>query len=401
MRKFSFFFGILLAFSCSKDCVPLYSPLDQAKEVHFSDALFKGLDFDFAPVQIVRDRNNTIYVVGHENNDSRDIRFLKLDDAFKIINGTRIKGNFIFSSLGLIMNSKNQFVVLNCTNPSYNGEDYRKIIIDSTGKIISEIHLERLDFFGRANSFLETPNGDLIILSTGYASPKAIFQQNIMLTRLNASGKIVWNKIFNEPDLVGSKIKLTNSKDGIYLVAESDKYYVAHEFRFKILNLDGVPSVEKSYLNPVYGTILPNIDILQTNEGQFITVYNTSIEDCALSNFFISYIDDKGIEIWIKRYGLVKRQVSIKQILQTKDGSFVILFSIYNGQSDIALIKINASGDITWFKSYGRKSLSEQAIAMVEKSNGNLVILGASNSKESDSHFQAIFLETNTEGNPQ
>ena len=64
------------------------------------------------------------------------------------------------------------------------------------------------------------------------------------------------------------------------------------------------------------------------------------------------------------------------------------------------LVKIAQSGEVIWEKRYGG-AISDQGKAIIERPNGNLVVLGNTNQiTGSEFEFEFFLLETDAEDNP-
>lgn len=96
---------------------------------------------------------------------------------------------------------------------------------------------------------------------------------------------------------------------------------------------------------------------------------------------------------WMKTYGGSSYE-EIKKIIQTKDGGFLMVGNTIsedgdfpkkkNGYNeDCLILKIDANGNIEWFKTYGGTS-TDFAIDVVQEKNGDFTVLCESHSKDGD-----------------
>src|SRR5690606_27607560 len=91
-------------------------------------------------------------------------------------------------------------------------------------------------------------------------------------------------------------------------------------------------------------------------------------------------MDQHGNEIWKKTYNWKGSDIS-KKLIQTADGKYTMVSSASgfgNGGFDVMLSKIDINGEIIWEKVFGGAN-SDQGANLLERSNGNLVILGNTN----------------------
>ena len=113
-------------------------------------------------------------------------------------------------------------------------------------------------------------------------------------------------------------------------------------------------------------------------------------------------MDPDGNIIWEKTYEGNQSDRSVG-LIQTSDDQYVLVAntsSYGNGGFDVMLTKLDQDGAVIWDKSYGGAD-SDQAAKVLERANGNLVVIGNSNEGTgSDSQFNLFILETDSDGNP-
>jgi hypothetical protein len=128
----------------------------------------------------------------------------------------------------------------------------------------------------------------------------------------------------------------------------------------------------------------PNTSIiLATAGGGYIITFMSGIIKLAV---------DESIQ-WTRQYS----GVIIKDIKQTTDGGYIICGNVKNGSSqDISLFKTDASGVVTWYKTYGG-SLDDIALSVSPTSDGGYIVAG--NTKSFGAGGQDAFLmKTNNIG---
>ena len=114
-------------------------------------------------------------------------------------------------------------------------------------------------------------------------------------------------------------------------------------------------------------------------------------------------IDKAGNIEWERNYEGDGSDIS-RGLIQAIDGNYVLLTnttSYGNGGFDIMLTKVDENGDVIWDKTYG-SSLSDHSVKMIERPNGDIVVIGSSNGEtQSNSEHKLFILETDMEGNPK
>lgn len=109
------------------------------------------------------------------------------------------------------------------------------------------------------------------------------------------------------------------------------------------------------------------------------------------SDYWILMLDADGNLLWEKTYG-GSGEDRAKKIIQTQDGNFVILGTVFSNDGDVTnnhggvdfwLIKIDEQGNLLWEKTFGGSS-ADQGTDVIEMTNGDLVITGETLSNNGD-----------------
>lgn len=140
--------------------------------------------------------------------------------------------------------------------------------------------------------------------------------------------------------------------------------------------------------------------IFQTSDGGFILTGSSSSKDGDFSGLkkgtnyaFVMKIDASGNTEWIKSFSGSDKIEGAGSIIQTQDGGYVITgntssnkgdFSNKNrGKTDIFVIKLSSSGNIEWINTFGG-SQYDSVSAMTQTPDNSIFISGSSLSNDSD-----------------
>ncbi|MBL7871442.1 MAG: hypothetical protein JNM78_07515 [Cyclobacteriaceae bacterium] len=193
-----------------------------------------------------------------------------------------------------------------------------------------------------------------------------------------SNGKIIWASAI--ADETGG---FTNSWIGIPIIDENSVYpnysVLGQNTAQKFVPKDIQPASEPSFGYGVVGTYSEDTDGSKGNIF-FLRVYanGTIVPDSD------RYFD--GGELLNTGNKLDDRKTSVtidegEALTATKDGGFVLAgtfkstSSIGNGGLDLFLIKVNALGDLVWFKTFGGAG-DETPVAIHEDASGNLIVGG-------------------------
>ncbi|PCH97829.1 MAG: hypothetical protein COB85_02440 [Bacteroidetes bacterium] len=117
-----------------------------------------------------------------------------------------------------------------------------------------------------------------------------------------------------------------------------------------------------------------------TGGGYIVTGFTSSF-GAGGTDVYLVRTDANGNHMWSKTYGGAADDQG-NAVIQTSDGGFIIAgftMSFGAGESDVYVIKTNASGDITWTMAYGGAS-DDRGFSISELSGGGYIIAGGTNS---------------------
>ncbi len=117
--------------------------------------------------------------------------------------------------------------------------------------------------------------------------------------------------------------------------------------------------------------------ITETRAGNFIVAGYSQDEKTKTQNAWVFLLDQSGRGIWSHKYGGEKADEA-KTVIQTSDGGFAVAgfsHSYGKGKSDVWLLRLNASGEEIWQKTYGGSEI-ERAYAIQETDEGDFIMAG-------------------------
>jgi hypothetical protein len=287
----------------------------------------------------------------------------------------------------------------------------------------------------RANSVRQTSDGGYIV--TGYVDygliiPKErngtqiIPQNNIYLLKTDAHGNIVWNKSFGGrlsisdcsgydnavctlnwnkssgglSQAMGNSVRQTS--DGGYIIVgkyQSGKlhnrtsptdyalvdYVTGAEVYLIKTDANGNMQWDKTFGGEYYDEI--GYDVQQTSDGGYFIVGTTNsyrvCKKCANPllrapmDIYLIKTDANGNKVWNKTIGEMYIDTGYP-VQQTFDGGYIAVgvaaSFIDNGVADVYLLKIDANGNKSWGKTFGRNKSSEAGFSVQQASDGGYII---------------------------
>jgi len=117
--------------------------------------------------------------------------------------------------------------------------------------------------------------------------------------------------------------------------------------------------------------------VQQTSDGGYVVAGNTDSYSYGASDCAIYKLDSSGNKVWFKHYGGSNYDYG-KSIEQTTDGGYIVAgytSSYTYGDYDIAIYKLNSSGNKIWFKHYGGTD-NDRGYSIHQTSDGGYIVTG-------------------------
>ncbi len=207
------------------------------------------------------------------------------------------------------------------------------------------------------------PNGSLSYSAGGF-----------VMARLTESDSLLWVKVMSGYIHSAPIRTIIETKDhGFLLVGRYGNDYDGAFTSLWVTRVDSLGNLlwSKSIFNPDF----PNVafegnDVVQLPSGVFlVTAYDHFAKNCLLR------MDDSGNIEWSKSYSFSGGQpFSFEQMLFLNDHEMLV-----GGYLDGGLLKMDTSGNLIWAKAYTAATGGGHQVKMVQTSDGNVVIMAASN----------------------
>ncbi|MGF1532082.1 MAG: PQQ-binding-like beta-propeller repeat protein [Bernardetiaceae bacterium] len=233
----------------------------------------------------------------------------------------------------------------------------------------------------------------------GRTDSYGVGDMNMNVIKVNAQGKVVWDKNFGAEESEEAHCGIETSDQHLMIVGYSDSYGGGVGLKdFWVIRLD-----DKGLLKwqQTYGS-RTSIDeanaIAETQEGDFVVVGTTLDLESGLSDMLIIKIDKEGKEIWRKTYGKEKNDMA-NDVIRTADDGYLVVGqteSLGYGRWEVWVVALDKDGNKVWDKTYGGPD-NEMGNAVAVTPDGHFVVAGYSYSFAEGSHDGWLF-EINAEG---
>ena len=286
----------------------------------------------------------------------------------------------------------------------------------------------------RGRDIIQTLDGGYAIIGFSFSNDGDVTDnsglQDYWLAKLDANGNITWQKSFgyqgadsgisviqtNDQGYIVSGILDVTASGGLGNSSRSENRHAGGDYW--VLKLNSTGDIEWSKYFGGNATDTPE-GIVQTDDNGFIIAGGSDSEDTDISNnngsydFWVVRISASGNLVWEKSFGGDQIDEA-RAIVKSGDGNYIIAgdtrsndndISNNNGAADLWLIKISPNGDLLWEKTIGGTSF-DVARAIVKSQDNGFLLAGSSRSddidvSENNGQNDAWVLKVDANGNLQ
>lgn len=274
-------------------------------------------------------------------------------------------------------------------------QDFYVVKIDSLGNTLWTKTYGDTSY-ERAYSVQETFDGGFVIVGETWSFGAG--GSDIYLVKINVSGDTTWTKTYGDTGYEWGRSVLQTS-DGGYIITGTTDSYGAGSYDIYLIKTD---STGDTLWTKTYGGI--NTDescsFIKTNDDSYVIVGYTNSFGAGSYDIYIIKINATGDTLWTRTYG--EGGVDIGSAINlTSDGGYIVTGNTnsFGADSiDVFLMKIDSLGNSQWTKTYGGIEI-DFGSSVQETYDGGLIVVGGSNSfAEGSSGFDVYLIKTNSVG---
>ncbi|MEO1413317.1 MAG: hypothetical protein AAFW73_25780 [Bacteroidota bacterium] len=388
---------LLTQLACVKDDPIVIKEVEKFSEAHFT--IFDSSPLRAEAAELRPDGSLFIVGVGSANKDlTRNPFFLHLNSSheptsLKLIDyGDR----FVYPVMDLIPSQDGHFIYLNQSifEPDLEANiDLRKVT--ESGEILWEKRLAESSFRQQWPSLIELPNNDFLVIMNNWE--RSYLSKNFLIKCFTTDGEELWSKeVEDDVVLITRKSFYLPVDESILILAE-------------VLDVDTEQWSSQLFKLDLEGNLIDTKDVMDCNTIGFGSIDVKLLDD---ETILLYYRTAEGVIISQFTSDLMEKSTIVfdesivsspADVVKVSDGSLVVLTTGYDSNEDIDnhvfLTKINC-GEVLWKKRYGSPR-SDAGVALVERPNGNLVLIGRTQQDvEVGGTFNLFLVETDAEGNP-
>jgi len=244
-------------------------------------------------------------------------------------------------------------------------------------------------------SIHQNSNGTYIL--AGFTYSFSFGGYDFAIYKLNSSGNKIWFKHYGGAN-DEKAYSIQQTSDGGYIVAGYTESFTYGSGDIAVYKLNS--SGNKVWFKHYGGANDERAySIQQTSDGGYIVAGYTESFTYGSADIAVYKLNSSGNKVWFKHYGGSSGDYG-RSIQQTLDGGYIVAGYTYSytyGMYDIAVYKLNSNGSKQWFKHYGG-SLYDNAYSIQQTSDGGYIVAGNTESYTYGNDDFAIY-KLNSSGN--
>ncbi len=227
-------------------------------------------------------------------------------------------------------------------------------------------------------------DGSILVLGHSKSYSKN-YDYDLLIAKVSLEGKLIWEKHIGgmRDEFAGG---IAGTDDGGALIVGSSQSFGEGDKNVYIVRLDKEGNELDAY---TVGGAKDDVAtaLTRTRDGNFVMVGYREIERAGDADFFVMKLDQQGKKIWAKTYG-GEYEDTLDGVTATVDGGIVAIGktrSYGSEQSDLTVMKYDASGKLIWHKIYGFKYY-DYGNAVATTRDGGFLLAGGTNSLGKGNH---------------
>jgi hypothetical protein len=218
------------------------------------------------------------------------------------------------------------------------------------------------------NSLIQTSDGGYAVTGLTYSYGSG--ERDMFLAKYDSTGTLSWSKTWGGTGYDGGNSLIQTSDGGYAVTGQTVSYAVGGTDMF-LAKYDSTGNLSWSKTWGGTGTDI-GYSLVQTSDGGYAVTGETGFGDSSNGNIFIAKYDSTGNLSWNKTWGPTASLDTGRSIVQTSDGGYAVTGST-NGS--ILIAKYDASGNLSWNKTWGGTG-TDQGNSLVQTSDGGYAVTG-------------------------
>jgi hypothetical protein len=212
----------------------------------------------------------------------------------------------------------------------------------------------------------------------GSSASYAYLHKDVLVLKINGDGEVIWQKTYGDSIYHNHLKAIQQTPDGGYVILIASELAMVRIYETLVLKLDSNGNVSW-YRNYTSQDCYP-YSMQETSDGGYIIAGDIFSPDYSSYKAWVLKLDSNGFATWQKVYEGYDFD-SFHSIQQTSDGGYIAggdTSSSGAGENENWIVKLNATGDISWQKIYAGGSVLKEASIQQTSDGGYIVADGTS-----------------------
>lgn len=321
----------------------------------------------------------------------RDALIAKIDAKGELVWEKTFGGHGLDDLSEIIVTSDGNYVFAGSIEGISGASKFWVSKIDANGELLWEI----VDKSGSANSIIETVDKSYII--AGLIALGDLGAWDMYVIKVDNKGTILWDMTLGGEDF-DAIMSISRTSKGDYIAAGYRDNDVFTSSQAWVVKLDSEGNIE---WEKTFGGLHHEIffSVQHTSDNGYIAAGGTNSKGAGGADAWIVKTNNNGEKEWDKTYGGSFEDIAIT-IYQTQDGNYLVVGRTMSkgvGGSDAWIMKLDASGNLLWDKTYGGKG--DDITVSVQLTDANDFLLGGSTSSQGFGGLDFWLFKIDKDGN--
>ena len=231
--------------------------------------------------------------------------------------------------------------------------------------------------YDSGSDMIQTKDGGYAI--GGYTNSSGAGDHDFWLVKANATGSMQWNMTYGGTGSDQGYVVIQTSDGGYAIIGLTNSFGAGGQDAW-LVKTDSVGNMQWNMTYGGTGTETGNT-MVQTIDGGYALAGRTNSLTAGAFDMLLIKIDATGNMQWNKTYGGIGNEYAYSMV-QARDGGYAITgrtTSFGAGGEDAYLVKTDATGNMQWNKAFGGTAL-EYGLHVDQTSEGGFIICGLTTS---------------------
>lgn len=244
-----------------------------------------------------------------------------------------------------------------------------------------------------ATEIIETKDGGFLVAGHSDSYSENVNESDIWLLKINANGEREWEKAFKTHEIIDEAHGVIETAEGDFIVVGNTTSLLDGNTDAIVLKINN--KGEQIWQKIIGGEKSQHANHIVRNADGYAIIGSAEILKKRWE-MWVFAIDNEGNMLWQQNYGGSDNEMG-NTLVQNPDGSYILAgftYSFAEGSLDAWVVKIDEKGDKLWSKAFGGLSTDEAFDVLLTQDN-HILIAGYSDIYIPDKNFN----NTSTDGN--